>query len=108
MKTVRWLYLRRGRRPQVSTPFLFHFKEREFAAKEKLEIVNFRGGAAFARQPIPSPFDKAQDEDSPEAEQARYGVKIPFELFSKYTAFNILRFLLPSFLARKRTLKIYN
>jgi len=37
----------------------------------------------FARPPNPSPALSAKglDEDSPEAEQARYGVKIPFELF---------------------------
>jgi len=50
-----------------------------------LEIVNVRGEAVrIARPPNPSP-PKA-DEDSPEAEQAHYGVKILFKLFSEYTA----------------------
>jgi len=42
------------------------------AAKEKIEIVNFRGGAAFARPPIPS--------------RALRGEQTPFELFVEYTA----------------------
>ena len=41
-------------------------------------------GFFFARPPIPS--RAVRGEDSPEAEQARSGVKIPFELFLEYTA----------------------
>jgi hypothetical protein len=55
-----------------------------YSVKEKLKIVNALGFAIiFARPPNPSPAKR--DEGSPEAEQARYGVKIPFELFLKYT-----------------------
>jgi hypothetical protein len=43
------------------------------AAKEKIEIVNFCGGAAFARPPIPSRAKRGED-------------RTPFELFLKYTA----------------------
>ena len=47
---------------------------REFAAKEKLEIVNIRDGAALIFRPLdPSP---------PKAGEG----SIPFELFSEYTA----------------------
>jgi len=45
---------------------------REFAAKEKLEIVNVRGGAAIARSLNPSRAKCGEE-------------RIPFELFSKYT-----------------------
>ena len=61
-----------------STPLLYLIlKEREFAAKEKLEIVNALGFRIhFARPPIPSPDCEAiADED-----------RIPFELFQEYTA----------------------
>jgi hypothetical protein len=53
----------------------FHFFDlREFAAKEKLEIVNALGFAFhFARPPIPSPAKRDED-------------RIPFELFQEYTA----------------------
>ena len=40
-----------------------------------LAVWNLRFGIFFARPPIPSPFDFAQDED-----------RIPFELFQEYTA----------------------
>jgi hypothetical protein len=43
------------------------------AAKEKIEIVNFRGEAAFARPPDPSRAERGED-------------RTPFELFLKYTA----------------------
>ena len=47
---------------------------REFAAKEKLEIVNGRGGAAhFARPPIPSRAQRGEE-------------RIPFELIQEYAA----------------------
>ena len=57
------------------TLFSFHkFKEREFAAKAKLEIVNALGFAFyFARPPIPSPAKRDED-------------RIPFELIQEYTA----------------------
>ena len=60
-----------------STPHLYlNLKEREFTAKEKLEIVNVLGFAFhFARPPIPNP---------PKADEDR----IPFELFLEYTAEN--------------------
>lgn len=43
------------------------------AAKEKIEIVNFRGEAAFARPPDPSRAERGEG-------------RTPFELFLKYTA----------------------
>ncbi len=47
-------------------------------AKEKLEIVNVRGGAArISRPPDPSPPQAGED-------------RIPFELYSRYTARKIL------------------
>ena len=57
-------------------------KEQEFAAKEKLEIVNALGFVFhfdfaqcrhFARPPIPSPAKRDED-------------RIPFELFQEFTA----------------------
>ena len=54
--------------------FFLILKEREFAAKEKLEIVNVLGFAFhFARPPIPSHAQRGED-------------RIPFELFLEYTA----------------------
>jgi len=54
-----------------------------YFAKEKLKIVSMRGGAAhFA---LPHPSRAPRGEGNPEAEQARYGVKIPFELIQEYT-----------------------
>jgi len=51
-----------------------NLKEREFAAKEKLEIVNALGFAFhFARPPIPSRAQRGED-------------RIPFELFQEHTA----------------------
>ncbi|MBI5794214.1 hypothetical protein HZA87_03985 [Candidatus Uhrbacteria bacterium] len=51
-----------------------NLKEQEFAAKEKLEIVNVLGFAfQFARPPNPSHAPRGED-------------KIPFELFLEYTA----------------------
>ena len=50
-----------------------------------LAVWNALGFAIhFARPPIPS--RAVRGEERPEAEQARYGVKIPFELISEYTA----------------------
>ena len=62
----RLVYLRSSRIAQAA--FLFHkFKEREFAAKEKLEIVSARGGAAHFCSPHPS--------------RAKRGERMQFELF---------------------------
>ncbi|MBI5254436.1 hypothetical protein HY932_01495 [Candidatus Falkowbacteria bacterium] len=55
-------------------------KEQEFAAKEKLEIVNVLGFAfQFARPPNPSHAPRGED-------------RIPFELFLEYTAFAAPKF----------------
>jgi len=52
-----------------NTHFYLNLKEREFAAKEKLEIVNVLDLAFyFARPPIPSRAKRGED-------------RIPFELF---------------------------
>ena len=52
---------------------------------DSLAVRNVRFGTAQIFCP-PDPSPPQAGEDSPEAERARYGVKIPFELIQEYAA----------------------